>query len=307
MYIPVSAENVFQTPEGIEFENRFLKDPSDPLGVFTDRVPGGLRNDIYRTSDEEIEQRLDLLANWLTGNYDSETNTHTLYRGIDDERLQDFRSSGSLTSKVVDFFGNGDTVKAIKNLKKAENGKLSREMKQKGSVAVSEMEDYLKSHNVQPDDSRWQSFADTQALFAGRPSEKTSQVLHSTRQLLSTVETYDAHAYKAVVERAGNDDTFPRLPSALLALTYPSIHLTTDPNFVRDRALRSGWFNNALKVTFEPGRLPVAPNVGMLKGKLLTTDFPAFHEREWYGIGKLDGNLPGVIIEEVPELLDKSQ
>lgn len=299
MFIPVSPDEVFSTPAGKDFYAKFIDSPDDPLFIRSERIKNSATGGRNLLSERESARRLRVCAHWLTANYDPATNTHTLYRGVDAKRFEDFKRTGKVTSRAVDFFGDGSTEQAIRTMKRAEKGKFDREMRAKGDMVIAAAEDAYRGNALPVNDYRRTKIKDIKDLFAGKPSDAAISSIAESRTLLQAAQKGGSEAYKQIIERAGSDDTPSRIPVSVHNLSYPSIHLTTDPEFIREMAM-SGRADKAVKLTFEPGSLPVAPNVGVIDNQLIVAGHPNFNEREWYGVGQLDGHQPGVMIEEIP-------
>jgi hypothetical protein len=297
MFSPVSPNNLYHTEAGTLLLESVIKASNDPLHIFTDRsvhYPG----ERYPVDDCQAQARLDVCAAWLTGNYDPVTNTHILYRGIDDAMLADFREHGALTSRLVKVFGNNDPKLAEKTLRKAARGKIPRHLRDNVEAAVAASE----ITNIQRGYQKNHALTAAQELLRGKPSEATRQTLMQRADLLETVAKGGRAAYLAAVKEADTDLTTPSVVGSLPALTHSSIHLTSDPEFIKDRQ-QIGWFSHTVKLNFVPGSLPVAPNVGIIDNRLiLPSGSISFDEREWYGVGQLKPKPGQVSIQLDPSL-----
>ena len=280
MLQPVSPTEFYQSDPGILFMQTVASVPSDPFGIFTpDHIESAQK-----------QARLDVCAKWLTGNYDPVSNTHTLYRGVDDTMLDDFNQTGTLTSRLVRVFGDGDVSLAEKTLRKAAKGKIIKHLKNNAELALAKSEEYLDKNQVPAP----ASLDSTRQLLRGKPSENTQALLLKKAKLLRIIQAGGKEAYLAAVKEADNDDVPPTLVGSLYGLTHSSIHLTTDPEFLTNWR-NTNWFTHVLKVQFIPGILPLAPNVGYADGRyVLPEKSPSIMEREWYGVGQLKP-IPGQI------------
>ena len=285
MFVPVAPEEFFETVAGRELRH------NAELAIDTVRYrqPNGLLQ-TREATQEEVRANMDNYSRWLTGNFDPDTNTHTLYRGVDDDMLADALTHNSLTSRAVRYFGDYDMKLAERTLRKAAKGKIDRHLREAVEQMIPESEKKLVRRGLR-EDIDFPGLQATKEMLRGRPSIETSKCLIDKADLLAEIQERGQSAYIAAVQEASKDDVPPIVNGSLYGLTHSSIHLTTDLEFVK-KHIGSRWFSHIIKVTFEPGSLPVAPNIGVLNEEIILpkNSHASIDEMEWYGIGQLSAN-----------------
>lgn len=313
MFQPVNPETFYGTPAGQEFLGRFVQPDNDPFKILTQTahvlIPGELRDDkpvklvtAVASSPERTAVQLAKYAHWLNANYDPDTNTCTLYRLTDDRRIADFQEHGAITSRVVEAFGDFSVDLAIESLERTARGQTPTHVKSFIENHVEASDTYIRQ--LAEDYDHWEEHLrpfhqEAERLLTNTVSEATADLLQRKAVLLKVTQGLGESAYRAAVRESGNDDVPAGALLSISELTHSSIHLTTDPDYLHTVA--PSWDRSSvLKVTYQPGSLPVGLGLGYINGQYITNHIMGGGEYEWYGIGQLASQPGRVEIEAVP-------
>lgn len=338
MLEPVPSAEFFERRVGQEYLERFassghihdqlytewVEAPSDEVYVFPDGSTQPVHRKIQQAASLElIATRKEKLAKWLTGNYDPSTNTCTLYRGVDNQRAIDARTSAAINSRLVSSLGQGSMLKSVATLNNILAGVVESHVVEAASKIYhsgTEAAMILGQERVGADDSyqllmEWQEQqiidqkTHAQALIVGNMGsayrEEIEQVLALQRRAMQLGKI----GYLAARE-AAEQDIVPPPKHDIANLFHSYIHLTTDIDFIKKYGgnyLRHDMSDEYVEVQFTPGSLAVAPALGYVDGEFYVPTTPDFvypgSEYEWYGIGQLaSGNDVQVSTKLVSEL-----
>ncbi len=287
MFTPVYVEDFYGSPVGEQFLDRYSSEDRDiarniDWKQVREQVEAGQQPD----EEDWLTAKFIRCANWLTANYRRDTGLCTLYRGIDQPMVDNLHETGAFTSRAVTIFGLDDMQEAERAMREAAGGTLNNSVRDRIIALIEDAESTL-------DEDLLYVLDDTRKFLDGQASELTRNELLRSADLLEVVMRGGEEGYRAIMERARSGDDGP-IHGSVDSLMYPSIHLTTDPNFIRSSS-KSGWFTHMVRVDFEPGALNVAPEVGIIGNNLLSPQWlPGLGEAEWYGIGRLDLTSLGV-------------
>lgn len=155
---------------------------------------------------------------WLTGNYDPDTGLHTFYRYVGQPAVDSLNSSGSLTTRVVQNFGDGSDLLAVERLDRITRGHTTGD----------------DEHLIQ----RLLLSRDKSAFTDGYGAYSTEEVRSKLKSLaaaahddiIAALEPSASGLYGRVVDVIQGSAS--PVKGSLFELFHSMIHATTEPNEV---------------------------------------------------------------------------